>query len=151
MSLAGPLKAEYAVKHDMTLEELDEAKNKYESVRRGLIDYGRAAKQVDLNVWVKKALAIPGNLIVPDARYLHEIEYVEAFNSPTFTLRINASRENRAKRGTLTNEDDASETELDFYNDWYFEIENNKGNMDLTHECEVVAEVLIPYLNRATI
>ena len=61
--------------------------------------------------------------MVTDVRVPHEYEVFK--NAGAITIRIEADRNTRAKRGTLIGENDITEVGLDNIKDWDYVITNN--------------------------
>ena len=161
VGLADALKIEWAVAQEWFLPDdnadivalVNERKATDASVRAGLIAHGEGRKRRARNdaLWVDKALAVPGNLIIPDLRYLVEVErlYREAvfppYRLPTRILlaRVECTHIERARRaesagGALGCEDDASECELDGFRGFDVTLWNDRpGRWD-----EGVAQLL---------
>ena len=64
-----------------------------------------------------------GKIIVSDVRVPHEYEVFKSAGA--ISIRVEASREVRATRGTLVGEDDITEIGLDNITDWDYVVENN--------------------------
>lgn len=120
--------------HKFNLEVMDEMKNCYPKIRKGLIDLGAMRRAEDTAHWVKLALEVPGDLIIPDWRYKSEALFIASFaENEVIKIRMEASREVREQRGTLSNEDDPSECDLDDYNgfDWIIPNQQDTGKLAL--------------------
>lgn len=116
------IKFEYGRAHNLTYEEIEANKSKY---RQGLIDLGNWGRAQNPDYWLNKIISQPGNIMVTDVRVMHELEVFKAAGA--ITIRIEASRDVRARRGTLVGENDITEVGLDDIKDWDFVIENNQG------------------------
>lgn len=88
--------------------------------------------------------------IITDLRLLHEMSYLqsrERAGEITLTLvRIEASREARLARAlklgcVLSNEDDATECELDLIRYWDFEVANEQG-ADIVQSAQTIARAV---------
>lgn len=128
------IKLTYGEQKGLSLEEIERNKPQY---RPDLIALGNWGRSQDADYWIKKIISQTGNLMVTDVRVMHEYEVFKAAGA--ITVRVEADRDVRAKRGTLVSEDDLTETGLDNVKDWDFIIENNTGYEDLrTKVIEIV-------------
>jgi phosphomevalonate kinase len=114
------IKLEYGREKGLTYEEIERNKPLY---RADLIALGNRGRAQDPDYWLKKIIDEPGNIVVTDVRVPHEYEVFK--NAGAASIRVEASRETRAKRGQLVGEDDITETGLDNVTDWDFIIEND--------------------------
>lgn len=120
------IKLEYGKKHDLTYEEIEKNKSKY---RAGLIELGNWGRAQSPDYWLDKIVQSEGKIIVTDVRVPHEYEVFK--NAGAISIRIEASRDVRAKRGELVGENDITETGLDDITDWNYVIENNSSYDEL--------------------
>ena len=120
------IKLEYGKKHDLTYEEIEKNKSKY---RAGLIELGNWGRAQSPDYWLDKIVQSEGKIIVTDVRVPHEYEVFK--NAGAIAIRIEASRDVRAKRGELVGENDITETGLDDITDWDYIIENNSSYEEL--------------------
>ena len=120
------IKLEYGKKHDLTYEEIEKNKSKY---RAGLIELGNWGRAQSPDYWLDKIVQSEGKIIVTDVRVPHEYEVFK--NAGAIAIRIEASRDVRAKRGELVGENDITETGLDNITDWDYVIENNSSYDEL--------------------
>ncbi len=120
------IKLEYGKKHDLTYEEIEKNKSKY---RAGLIELGNWGRAQSPDYWLDKIVQSEGKIIVTDVRVPHEYEVFK--NAGAIAIRIEASRDVRAKRGELVGENDITETGLDDITDWNYVIENNSSYDEL--------------------
>ena len=98
-------------------------------------------KNFEINdYWLKKILEQPGNIIVTDVRVPHEYEVFK--NAGAVTIRVEATRDVRSKRGTLIGENDITETGLDQINNWDYVIENNSDYYALTEQVKKIIEAI---------
>lgn len=118
--LADAIKIEFGKKKKLTFNEVERNKPLY---RAELIVLGNKRRNEDADYWIKKILNSENNILVSDVRLPHEIETFEKLHA--VKIRVEADREERAKRGKLVKEDDPTETGLDDYKDWDYIIENN--------------------------
>lgn len=114
------IKLEYGKKHNLTYEEIEANKSEY---RAGLIELGNYGRSVSPDYWLEKIIESDGNIIVTDVRVQHEYDVFK--KAGAITIRIEADRDVRAKRGELVGENDVTETGLDHITDWDYIIENN--------------------------
>jgi len=132
------IKLTYAKEHDLTYEEIEQNKSKY---RAGLIKLGNWGREKDPDYWLKKILEQDGNIIVTDVRVPHEYEVFK--NAGAISIRIEASRLVRAKRGTLVGEDDITETGLDNIKDWDFIVYNESDYETLKNNIKNIINKII--------
>lgn len=123
------IKLTYGKEKGLTYEEIEKNKSQY---RADLIKLGNWGRDQDPDYWLKKILEQDGNVIVTDVRVPHEYEIFK--NAGAITIRVEASREVRSKRGELVGENDITETGLDNIKDWDFIIENNSSYEDLQNK-----------------
>lgn len=126
--LAQAIKLEFSEEKHLSVTEVEMNKPLY---RAELIVLGNKRRSVDPNYWIKKVINSDDNIIISDARLQHEIKTFDKYGA--IKIRVESSREERAKRGKLVKEDDATETDLDNYKHWHYVIENN-GDLDSLRE-----------------
>lgn len=126
IGLGDAIKIEYGEQKGLTFEEIEANKAAY---RAGLIALGNQRRSEDKDYWIKKVIAMPGDIIVPDVRVEREYEFFKAAGA--FRVRVNATRETRQSRGTLIGENDVTEVGLDNITDWDFVIDNDQTYDDL--------------------
>lgn len=114
------IKLEYGKTHNLTYEEIENNKSQY---RADLIALGNWGREQSPDYWLKKIIETPGKIMVTDVRVPHEYETFK--NAGAITIRIEANRETRIKRGNLIGETDITEVGLDGIKDWDFVIDNN--------------------------
>lgn len=131
------IKHEYGKQHNLTLEEIEKNKSKY---RAGLIELGNWGREQAPDYWLKKIIAAEGKIMVTDVRVPFEYETFK--NAGAVSVRINASREVRAKRGELVGENDITETGLDDVTDWDYVIENNSSYEDFKSKVLVLKKCI---------
>lgn len=129
------IKLTYGQKHGLTYEEIEQNKSKY---RADLIELGNWGREQDPDYWLKKILEQDGNIIVTDVRVPHEYEIFK--NAGAISIRIEASRETRAQRGTLIGENDITETGLDNIKDWDYVVDNNSDYENLVTQITSIIE-----------
>lgn len=133
------IKLTYGKKNGLTYEEIEKNKPVY---RPDLIKLGNWGRSQDPDYWLKKIISQPGNIMVTDVRVPHELEVFKSAGA--ITIRVEASRDTRAKRGALVGEDDITETGLDNVKDWDYVIENNSDYETLNKK----VDLLISELNK---
>ena len=114
------IKLTYGEQNGLTYDEIEANKAKY---RPDLIKLGNWGRSQHPDYWLKKIIEQDGNIFVTDVRMLHEYEVFKAAGA--ISIRVEASRETRAARGELVNENDVTEIELDNITDWDYVIDNN--------------------------
>lgn len=127
------IKTTYGKEKGLTYEEIEKNKALY---RKDLIKLGNWGREQDPYYWLKKVIEEPGNIMVTDARV--EDEYNILKKAGAKTIRVEASRETRAQRGTLIGEDDITETGLDHIKDWDYVVDNNKDYEHLERQLDVI-------------
>lgn len=149
VAFADPLKQQYGDTVGMTLQQVEAIKCN-PAVRRVLIDIGAQGRAKSLTYWVNKAIeGSTGNIVIPDLRFVSEagrLRQLQAEGSAkVFLVRVNADRAVRGKRGTLSNEDDPSEVELDNFDQWDYELSNEGAPHDLKLHARAIAECLLRF------
>lgn len=137
IGLGDAIKIEYGKQKGLIFEEIEKNKAQYRSDLIALGNWGRAQ---DPDYWLKKIVEQDENVMVPDIRVPHELEVFKS--NGAISIRVEASREQRAKRGTLVAEDDNTEVALDNIKDWDFVIENQAGIEELTQKVDQLARDL---------
>ncbi len=127
------IKITYGKEKNLSYEEIEKNKSLY---RQDLINLGNWGRAKDPDYWLKKILEQEGNIIVTDVRVPHEYEVFK--NAGAITIRVEATRETRSKRGTLIGENDITETGLDNIKDWDFIIDNNGDYEALKNNVEKI-------------
>lgn len=127
------IKITYGKEKNLSYEEIEKNKPLY---RQDLINLGNWGRAKDPDYWLKKILEQEGNIIVTDVRVPHEYEVFK--NAGAITIRVEATRETRRKRGTLIGENDITETGLDNIKDWDFIIDNNGDYEALKNNVEKI-------------
>ena len=116
------IKLEYGKQHNLTYEEIEQNKSQY---RAGLIELGNWGRAQNPDYWLEKIIETDGKIMVTDVRVQHEYDVFKAAGA--ITIRVEASRDVRAERGTLVGENDITEIGLDHIKDWDYVIENNSS------------------------
>ena len=137
IGLGDAIKLEYGKIKGLTFDEIEANKSNY---RSDLIALGNKGRAEHPDFWLRKILSQDSNVIVPDIRMPHEVEIFKANNA--ISIRVEACKEQRAKRGTLVNENDPTETLLDDFTDWDYVIENNKDYAELKEATEKLASLI---------
>lgn len=125
------IKLEFGKQNGLTYDEIERNKSKY---RAGLIELGNWGRCQSDDYWLKKIIETDGKIIVTDVRVPYEYKVFK--DAGAISVRIEASRDIRASRGSLVGENDITEIGLDNVSDWDYIIENN-----LTYE-ELIPKVL---------
>lgn len=132
------IKLTYGEQHNLTYDEIEQNKAKY---RQGLISLGNWGREQDPDYWLKKIIEQNGNIVVTDVRVPHEYEVFK--NANAISIRIEASRENRLRRGELVGENDITETGLDNVTDWDYIVDNNGSYEQLKKQIKkIIAEII---------
>lgn len=130
------IKLTYGKEKNLTLEEIEKNKANY---RADLIKLGNWGRAQDPDYWLKKIIEQDGNIIVTDVRVPHEYEIFK--NAGAVTIRVNASRDTRIKRGgNLVGENDVTETGLDNITNWDYIIDNNSDYRFLENQVNKIVE-----------
>lgn len=114
------IKLEYGRLNGLSYDEIEANKAQY---RAGLIELGNWGRAQSPDYWLEKIISQKGKIIVTDVRVPHEYDVFKAAGA--VMIRIEASRDVRAKRGTLVGESDITEVGLDDVTDWDYVVENN--------------------------
>ena len=142
IGIADAIKLEYGKQKNLTFDEIEKNKPIY---RNDLINLGNWGREQSPDYWLKK-LSEMDKIIIPDIRVLFELEYFK--NLGAFTIRVNSSYENRAKRGKIVNENDNTETALDDYTNWDYVMENNSGIEEFEAQSKELLNKLFLYINQ---
>ena len=138
IGIADAIKIAYSNKTGLTLSEIENNKSVY---RQDLIDLGNWGRAQNPDYWLNSIIAYEGNTIVTDIRMLHEYELFKSYGA--FAVRVEASEEERQKRGKLISSNDATEIELDNIKDWDFVIYNNGSYEELVENTDKLIKELI--------
>lgn len=131
------IKLTYGAQKGLTYDEIEKNKAKY---RSDLIVLGNWGREQDPDYWLKKIINQKGNIIVTDVRVPHEYEVFK--NAGAITIRVEATRETRAKRGQLVGENDITEVGLDNEKNWDYIIDNNSTYEYLKLQVEKIIDVI---------
>lgn len=134
VGIGDAIKIEYGKRKNLTFEQIESQKHLY---RADLIELGNWGRSIDGDYWLKN-LANMNNIIVPDVRVEHELNFFKKMGA--YLIRVESSTENRAKRGILTNINDNTETALDNYTNWDIIIENNSDYQSLVDKANMLIE-----------
>lgn len=129
------IKLTYGAQKGLTYDEIEKNKAKY---RSDLIVLGNWGREQDPDYWLKKIINQKGNIIVTDVRVPHEYEVFK--NAGAITVRVEATRETRAKRGQLVGENDITEVGLDNEKNWDYIIDNNSTYEYLKSQVEKIID-----------
>lgn len=129
------IKLTYGAQKGLTYDEIEKNKAKY---RSDLIVLGNWGREQDPDYWLKKIIKQKGNIIVTDVRVPHEYEVFK--NAGAITIRVEATRETRTKRGQLVGENDITEVGLDNEKNWDYIIDNNSTYEHLKSQVEKIID-----------
>lgn len=129
------IKLTYGAQKGLTYDEIEKNKAKY---RSDLIVLGNWGREQDPDYWLKKIIKQKGDIIVTDVRVPHEYEVFK--NAGAITIRVEATRETRAKRGQLVGENDITEVGLDNEKNWDYIIDNNSTYEYLKSQIEKIID-----------
>lgn len=129
------IKLTYGAQKGLTYDEIEKNKAKY---RSDLIVLGNWGREHDPDYWLKKIIKQKGDIIVTDVRVPHEYEVFK--NAGAITIRVEATRETRAKRGQLVGENDITEVGLDNEKNWDYIIDNNSTYEYLKSQVEKIID-----------
>lgn len=129
------IKLTYGKEKGLTYDEIEKNKPIY---RQDLINLGNWGRAQDPDYWLNKIVEQDGNIVVTDVRVEHEYEVFKSAGA--ITIRVEASRETRSKRGELVGETDITEVGLDHINDWDFVIDNNSDYENLKAQVNKIIE-----------
>lgn len=133
--IADAIKIEFSEGKNLTFNEIERNKPLY---RADLIEFGNKKRDEDPDYWIKKVLNSNYNILVSDVRLKHEINKFEKYDA--IKIRIEADRDERAKRGKLVEENDSTETDLDDYKKWDYVIKNNGTIEELEEKAEEIGQ-----------
>lgn len=131
------IKLTYGAQKGLTYEEIEKNKPLY---RQDLIDLGNWGRAQDADYWLKKILEQQGNIMVTDVRVPHEYQVFK--DAGAISIRVEAHRDIRSKRGELIGENDITETGLDDVTDWDYVVYNNSDYETLVKKAhELIGEL----------
>ena len=131
------IKLTYGKEKGLTYEEIEKNKPIY---RQDLINLGNWGRSQDPDYWLKRIIEQDGNIMVTDVRVPHEYEVFKTAGATT--IRVEASRDTRLKRGELIGENDITEIGLDNIKDWDYVIDNNSNYETLTNKVNEIIKKL---------
>ena len=140
VGIGDAIKIEYGKQKGLTFEEIEANKHLY---RADLIELGNWGRAQSGDYWLNN-LANMDNIIVPDVRVEHELEFFKSKGA--FLIRVESSEENRAKRGVLINADDDTETALDNYKGWNIVVDNNSDYENLIKKANEVCDLYSKFI-----
>ena len=129
------IKLTYGKEKGLTYEEIEKNKPIY---RQDLINLGNWGRAQNPDYWLNKIVEQEGNIVVTDVRVEHEYEVFKTAGA--ISIRVEASRETRSKRGELVGETDITEVGLDHITDWDFIIDNNSDYENLKIQVNKILE-----------
>lgn len=131
------IKLTYGKEKGLTYDEIEKNKPLY---RQDLINLGNWGRSQDPDYWIKRIIEQDGNIMVTDVRVPHEYEVFK--DAGAITIRVEASRDTRLKRGELIGENDITEIGLDNIKDWDYVIDNNSDYETLTDKVnEIIKKI----------
>lgn len=142
IGLGDAIKLQYAKEKSIPFEEIEQNKAKY---RPDLIALGDKGRAIDPDYWLNSVVNHEGNIIVPDVRMPHEFDVFKAHNA--FTIRVEASEEVRALRGTIVKADDTTETALDGIKTWDFIVYNDSTHDELVKQSYDLVDAINKHFN----
>ena len=129
------IKLTYGKEKGLTYDEIEKNKPIY---RQDLINLGNWGRAQHPDYWLNKIVEQEGNIVVTDVRVEHEYEVFKTAGA--ISIRVEASRETRSKRGELVGETDITEVGLDHITDWDFIIDNNSDYENLKIQVNKILE-----------
>lgn len=129
------IKLTYGKEKGLTYEEIEKNKPMY---RQDLINLGNWGRAQNPDYWLNKIVEQEGNIIVTDVRVEHEYEVFKAAGA--ISIRVEATRETRSKRGELVGETDVTEVGLDHVKNWDYVIDNNSDYENLKIQVNKIIE-----------
>ena len=129
------IKLTYGKEKGLTYEEIEKNKPMY---RQDLINLGNWGRAQNPDYWLNKIVEQEGNIVVTDVRVEHEYEVFKAAGA--ISIRVEATRETRSKRGELVGETDITEVGLDHVKNWDYVIDNNSDYENLKIQVNKIIE-----------
>lgn len=129
------IKLTYGKEKGLTYEEIEKNKPMY---RQDLINLGNWGRAQNPDYWLNKIVEQEGNIVVTDVRVEHEYEVFKAAGA--ISIRVEATRETRSKRGELVGETDITEVGLDHVKNWDYVIDNNSDYENLKTQVNKIIE-----------
>jgi len=141
-ALADPMKEAYSRITGWPREFLEHQKNTVPEIRKQIIFLGQARKSLVRDTyWVDK-VAEKDNIVIPDLRFKIEVDGLRNSPHKCVLIHIERPRHLRALGGTLSNEDHASETDLDDFEDWDYMIDNSGSKSQLREKVVAILKEL---------
>jgi len=142
ISLADALKTEYCRSRDIDIKRIYEDPIYKEQHRQDLIDWGAFRRAENIDYWCEKLVENISRpiVLIPDLRFKNELNFFRN-NSSCVAVRLVVNEQTRKVRGWNNSpaDVDATETEMDSWDNWDYVIENN-GSVD--HLSEVASSLL---------
>lgn len=130
------IKLTYGKEKGLSFEEIEQNKAIY---RPDLIKLGNWGREQHPDYWLHKILEQNSNIMITDVRVPHEYEVFK--NAGAITIRVEASRQTRLNRGgSLSGEDDVTETGLDHIKDWDYIIDNDSDYENLKTQTKQIVD-----------
>ena len=129
------IKLTYGKEKGLTYDEIEKNKPMY---RQDLINLGNWGRAQNPDYWLNKIVEQEGNIVVTDVRVEHEYEVFKAAGA--ISIRVEATRETRSKRGELVGETDITEVGLDHVKNWDYVIDNNSDYENLKIQVNKIIE-----------
>lgn len=129
------IKLTYGKEKGLTYDEIEKNKPMY---RQDLINLGNWGRAQNPDYWLNKIVEQEGNIVVTDVRVEHEYEVFKAAGA--ISIRVEATRETRSKRGELVGETDVTEVGLDHVKNWDYVIDNNSDYENLKIQVNKIIE-----------
>ena len=140
IGIGDAIKLEYSRRTGLTREEIEKNKPLY---RQDLIDLGDWGRAQSFDYWLKSIIAQDGDILVTDLRLKPELNLF--LENGAFTVRVEASEEARAKRGTIVSSNDNTETNLDDVTTWNYVIQNEGTYEELLENVEPLLSEIKKY------
>lgn len=134
IGIGDAIKIEYGKQKNLTFEQIEKDKHLY---RSDLIELGNWGRAKSPKYWLEK-ISDMDKIIIPDVRMEFEADFFK--QKGAFLIRVESTKENRNKRGTLIRENDPTETALDNYKNWNMVVENNSTYEALIQKADKVIE-----------
>ena len=134
-AIGDSIKLEYGRRKGLTYDEIEKNKPMY---RQDLINLGNWGRAQNPDYWLNKIVEQEGNIVVTDVRVEHEYEVFKAAGA--ISIRVEATRETRSKRGELVGETDITEVGLDHVKNWDYVIDNNSDYENLKIQVNKIIE-----------
>jgi len=145
-ALADPLKETYAKLMEIDLKILHTQCEAKEEHRIGLITLGAVRRSDNIDWWCKELKKSISNdfIIIPDIRFLNEIEYFQNNSDIFILLDVVSSEKEKIKRGWKPSKADNDKSEIErlkFLDKVNFTIENNETLEELEEDIKQIANL----------